>query len=472
MVKTVVCVFVVWCLALSSNLLADVKPAGLFSDNAVLQQGISVPVWGTAGDGEHVTVSFQDQTVATVAKDGKWMVRLAPLKAGGPFALTITGNNTVEIRNVLVGEVWVAGGQSNMQFTVDWSGVEAASDVKVASSDPMLRLLSVPWLSSTRPAPDVNARWAEAGPDTVGGFSAVAYFFGRDLRKALGVPVGMVNASVGATFVEAWTASKYIYNGAAMRRRARTQANWQYDPNRPAALYNGMIAPLIPYAIRGAIWYQGESNTTNAYAYRTLFPAMIRSWRENWGQGDFPFLFVQIAPWGPIATEPEESNYAEVREAQLLTAQTCPNTAMAVVTDYGDSADEHPKQKEPVSARLILAARALAYGQKVVFSGPVYKSMKVKGNKAVVSFDSIGGGLVAKGDKLTGWTIAGRDRKFRNAEARIAGKCVEVWSLEVSEPEAVRYGWAKYPVVNLFNRAGLPASPFRTDGFPGLTSPE
>jgi sialate O-acetylesterase len=233
-----------------------------------------------------------------------------------------------------------------------------------------------------------------------------------------------------------------------------------------------MIAPLVPYAIRGAIWYQGESNAGRAYEYRTLFPAMIRNWRDAWGQGDFPFLFVQLAPFMKIVTEPGESAWAELREAQLLTTRTVPNTAQAVITDVGDEDDIHPKQKEPVGKRLALAALALAYGRDVVYSGPDYQRMKVEGDRAVLSFKHVGEGLEARGGPLKGFAIAGTDRKWVNGEAEIQGDRVVVWSPQVKGPVAVRYGWANYPLGNLWNKDGLPASPFRTDDFPLTTEPK
>jgi sialate O-acetylesterase len=237
-------------------------------------------------------------------------------------------------------------------------------------------------------------------------------------------------------------------------------------------LYNGMIAPLVPYAIRGAIWYQGESNAGRAFQYVRLFPIMIQDWRFAWDEGAFPFLFVQLAPWQKIEKEPQESAWAELREAQLLTALKGPNTGMAVITDVGDEKDIHPRQKEPVGARLALAARAIAYGQKIEFSGPIFDHMTAEGSKAVLTFQHVGGGLVAKGGPLTGFTICGPDKKFVNAQAEIQGDKVVVWSPHVDQPVAVRYGWANYPVVNLWNTDGLPASPFRSDDFPMITQPK
>jgi len=236
-----------------------------------------------------------------------------------------------------------------------------------------------------------------------------------------------------------------------------------FNFRRPSGLYRGMISPLAPYAIRGVIWYQGERNTPRAKQYRTLFPALIADWRKLWQQGDFPFLFVQLAPFGTPLREPRESLWAELREAQWLTSQTVPHTAMAVITDVGDQADIHPKRKQPVGARLALAARAVAYGEKVAYRGPAYRSHEVRGDRIIISFSDVGQGLVCRGDRLEGFAICGPDRKFVNADAEIVGEHVEVHSARISQPVAVRFGWAEFPVVNLWNKEGLPASPFRTD---------
>ncbi len=487
---------------------AEVQVNSLFSDNAVLQQGVRMPVWGTAANGEEVTVTIAGQIARTTARDGKWTAWLRPLKAGGPHTMKVQGPNTIEIRNILVGEVWVCSGQSNMHWTLANStgGPEAIA----ASADPHLRLYSVPRQATPEPIPDANSSWQIAGPDTTSEFSAVGYFFGRDLRKALKVPVGLINTSLGATPAEAWTKRaalaripqlKYLVDdyermlrdyAKAIAVYDRQMAEYQpkaetaraegkrppaaprkpVDPARsqrsPGGLYNAMIAPLIPYPIKGAIWYQGEANALRAREYRTLFPAMIRNWRTDWRLGDFPFLFVQLAPFAG-RSRPDGDTWPELREAQLLTAKNTRKTAMVVITDYGDAADVHPKAKEPVGARLALAARAVAYGQKTDYSGPVYEDMKVRGKEIVLSFNGAAGGLVARGGDLRGFQIAGADRRFVNARARIEGNTVVVSSPEAPAPVAVRYGWSDCPYLNLFDRAGLPASPFRTDDFPMVT---
>ncbi len=302
----------------------------------------------------------------------------------------------------------------------------------------------------------------------------MAYYFARDVQKALDVPVGIIHTSWGGTASEEWTSMKVL------------DAHPEHKGKHPrqAKLYNGMIAPLIPYAIKGAIWYQGESNAGRADLYRTGFPLMIQNWRDDWKQGDFPFLFVQLAPWRipppannrdnldpwqAVSPQPGESAWAELREAQRLTSLTVKNTAMAVITDVGDADDIHPRRKEPVGARLALAARAIAYGQPLEYSGPVYKSMDVDGDKAVLHFTHVGKGLEAKYGAPVGFTVAGEDRKFYNAHAEIKGDTVVVWCDKVSKPVAVRFGWANCPLVDFWNKDGLPASPFRTDDFPMIT---
>lgn len=445
--------------------LGDVKPYSLFSDNAVLQQGMRVPVWGTADDGQRVTVEFQGQKVSTVSRNGRWMVHLAPLKAGGPFTMTIrSGDQTVELKNILVGEVWVCSGQSNMAWTIKACGDPAT--VAPNPTDPMLRLYTVPRNDMPR---EPKASWQEAGPDTVAAFSAVGYFFGKHLRDHLKVPVGLINSSVGGTPAEAWTSRTVLRSIPELKTVIEDAAQ---KKRRISYLYNGMIAPLQPYAIKGVIWYQGESNAARAYEYRTLFPAMIRNWREAWGQGDFPFLFVQLAPYGRQPATMAESAWAELREAQLLTSLTVPNTAMAVITDVGDCNDIHPKNKKPVGERLGLAARAIAYGEKIVYSAPVYKSAKVVGNEVVIGFDCKGTCLAPVKGELKGFVICGEDRKFVPAKAEVRKCGVVVWSPDVPKPVAVRFGWENCPDLNLFSKEGLPVSPFRTDDFPMATKPQ
>lgn len=449
---------------------ADVRPNPLFSDHAVLQQEIKIPVWGTADDGEAITVELiQDgkavQSKQTTASGGTWRVDLDPAPAGGPYTLNVSGKNKVEINDVLLGEVWLASGQSNMQWPVRQSA-DPERIMATAADQPTLRLFTVPRKGHTEPQSEVDARWQLATPETVGDFSAVAYAFARALGEARGAPIGIISTNYGGTPAEAWTSREKL---RATPEAAALADSVSPDPHSGASLYNAMIAPLTPYAIRGAIWYQGESNAGRAKQYRTLFPAMIADWRERWGQGDFAFLLVQLAPFQKIVEQPGDSAWAELREAQLLATQKLPKVGMAVITDVGEEEDIHPKQKEPVGQRLALAARALAYNENLEHSGPVYRDVTFEDGKAVLSFDHIGGGLVARGGPLQGFSVAGADGKFVNAEAEIVGDTIVVHSPQVPEPAAVRFGWANYPVVNLWNKAGLPATPFRTDDFPLTT---
>jgi sialate O-acetylesterase len=437
---------------------AEVKPNILFSDGAVLQRGLAVPVWGTANDGEKVTVEIAGQTATTTAQGGKWKVELKPLEAGGPFEMKISGDNTVTVNNLLVGEVWVASGQSNMEWTLNASFQPEVEKPK--ANFPQIRMITAKKVASLQPLDQIEGKWEECTPQTVGGFSAVAYYFARDLHAKLGVPVGIISTSWGGTPAQAWTSAEGFeghpeLKGYADHLKAMTELPAQNSNQQPAVLYNAMISPVIPYGMRGVIWYQGESNAGQSKQYQTLFPALIADWRAKWKLGDFPFLYVQIAPF--------KGQPPEIREAQFLTLSKSKNTAMAVTTDYGDANDIHPKQKEPVGARLSLAARALAYGEKIVYSGPLYDAMKAADGKAEISFRSVGGGLVAKDGELKGFTIAGADGKFVPAKAEIAGEKVVVSAEGVADPKAVRYGWANVPEVNLFNKEGLPASPFRTD---------
>ena len=508
----------------SGPLQAEVKPNPLFTDGAVLQRGQDVPVWGTARDGEKVTVEVGTQKVSTTAANGTWSVKLKPLKEGGPLTMKITGDNAVTVNNLLVGEVWVCSGQSNMEFK--FSAASNAKEEAPKATYPKIRMFTVTRRVAAKPQTEPVGKWVECSPETVGGFSAVGYFFARDLHQKLGVPVGMIHSSWGGTPAQAWTSlegfgnepelkgyvdgakalvanyeasaptypaklaeyqaakktwdetvgkayteSVNAWNAAVAAAKAANQplppkpspsspppsapANPDGSSGTPTALYNGMIAPILPYAIKGAIWYQGESNAGQAKQYRTLFPAMIADWRAKWKQGDFPFFFVQIAPFN--------GQPPEIREAQFLTLSRSKNTAMAVTTDVGNPTDIHPTKKEPVGQRLALAARALVYGEKIEYSGPLYASMKAQGGKIELGFTHTGGGLVAKDGELKGFTIAGDDKKFVPAKAEIKGDKVVVSAEGVAKPTAVRYGWANVPDVNLYNKEGLPASPFRTD---------
>ena len=644
---------------------ADVQLPAIFGDNMVLQSGVPVPVWGWAEPGERVCVTVAGQTAQTTAHaSGEWKVILDPLSTGGPLEVQVVGVNSINITNVLVGEVWICSGQSNMQWPVSRS-TNAIAEV-AAAQYPRMRLFSVTRTVSIAPLDDCEGSWVECTPDSVPPFSAVGYYFGRNIHQALDVPVGLIHTSWGGTPAQAWASraaleadeelasilegfedsltdfpaalkryeqqmkeygeTQYFqdpgnvgfdkgwaspdhdvstwkeinvpgawelqglkidgvlwfrkevtipdawagkelslslgsiddcdvtyFNGIeigsvgedtenfwSVLRRYKVPASavkagkavlavrvfdrwmsggftgaadamqlgcpsedvasialagtWRYQtaaqreeptqssqpprkplgpdsPHAPSGLYGAMINPLVPYALRGAIWYQGESNASRAYQYRKLFPVMIESWRTAWGCGPFPFLFVQLANFMAVQTEPAEASaWAELREAQLMTLRLT-NTAMAVAIDVGEAKDIHPKDKQTVGLRLGLAAQATVYGKDVVFSGPIYEGAVFGEGKATITFKHVGGGLVARdGKTLTGFAVAGEDQQFVAAQAEIEDGAVTVSSKDVPHPVAVRYGWANNPVCNLYNRENLPATPFRTDDWPGVTA--
>ena len=654
--------------ALPQGARAEVRVPSLIGDNMVLQQGQKIRIWGTAGAGERITVKLAGETAqATADGRGRWQAFLGPLKAGGPHVLTIEGGNTLTIRNVLVGEVWVCSGQSNMEWPLAQAtgGQEAAAQ----AAHPEMRLFTVEKKTSAEPLEDVRGRWVVAAPQEVLRFSAVAFYFGRELLQRLKIPVGLIHSSWGGTPAEAWTSRaalasrpefrpimeryekelqdlpqlrreharkladwerqyvtqdagnkgeglgfadpardaagwkkmrlpqqweaaglnldgviwfrreievpaawagrdltlslgpiddfdttylngtrvgatgnetpnaystprRYTISGSLVRpgknviavrvydrmggggfggggtagamslapagapegSAVALEGEWDYKPeavaeqkrlsyagypgptpgpenqNNPSVLYNAMLAPLTPYALRGAIWYQGESNAGRAFQYRTLFPLMIRDWRAAWGLGDFPFYFVQLANYMARKTEPAESEWAELREAQSLTMRSVPQTGMAVTIDIGVAEDVHPRNKRDVGLRLARWALADTYQQKnVVPSGPLYESHAIEGDKIRVRFKHAGGLKTSDGRAPVSFAVAGEDHKFFRAEARVEGDAVVVWSKDVPRPVAVRYGWADNPEVNLSTADMLPASPFRTDEWPGMT---
>ena len=638
---------------------AEVRLPSIIGDNMVLQRGVKVRIWGKANAGERITVTFDRKSVNTVADaQGRWQVWLGPLKAGGPSELTIKGDNVLTIKNVLVGEVWICSGQSNMEWalvnTVD--GAEAVAQANY----PEIRLFTVEHNTATSALEDVQGRWVVTTPEDAGTFSAVGYFFGREIYQQVKVPIGLINTSWGGTPAEAWTAlealrsspelkpildryesslnagpqtkqayeralaeweeknlyldsenkgeaqgyadpvtstvdwskmdlpkqfetagllidgvvwfrkvvdvpatwagrdlvlnltaiddydityfngkkigstgretpnsymvpRKYVVPGSLVRsgqnviavrvfdrageggfgrggemslrgaggEEISLRGDWSYkvelalepkrpdwgsrpepvgasNQNSPGVLYNAMLAPLVPFSIRGAIWYQGESNAGRAYQYRTLFPTMIRNWRSVWGY-DFPFYFVQLPNWRARQDQPGESDWAELREAQAMTLRE-PHTGMAITIDVGDGDDLHPRNKLDVGRRLATLALANVYGKEIIPSGPLFDRFKVEGNKVRISFKYGQGLKTSDGGPVKGFAIAGADRRFVWAEARIEGDTVVVSTPGIQKPVAVRYGWADNPLVNLYNKAGLPASPFRTDDWPGLTT--
>ena len=488
---------------------ADVSLHSLFTDHAVLQQGRPVPVWGRAADGETVTVEFAGQSVSTVAQNGRWSVRLKALKATAEGRnLQVRGHNTVVLSDVVVGEVWICSGQSNMEWPLSAS-FEPAADI-ASSANSNLRLFTVTKRRSSVPQTELNHAahaWGTASPEAVRRFSAVGYYFGRDLQPALGVPVGLIHTSWGGSPAEVWMSEESIkdnhlytrdildpyvpihraheaalskWRAAKAAAEAKGEKFSQGAPGAPwcpAELYNGMLRPLMPYAIAGAIWYQGESNAGRAWQYRSLFADMIRNWRSDWNQGDFPFLAVQLAPWdknrkrslADITAKPVQSDWAELREAQNHVAETLPHVGIAVITDVGDKDDIHPTRKALVGARLALLAQTIANGKSVESSGPTYASQGHSGSTLILNLNHARGLKTSDGAAPKGFALAGKDGVWHWATAEISGSSIRLHASQVAHPLHIRYGWDDFPVVNLINGSGLPASPFRTDHFRGIT---
>ncbi len=432
-----------------------------------------------------------------------------------PGTLVVEASNRIAIEDVLVGEVWVCSGQSNMQWPVSasWN-----SELTIAAAkEPSIRLLTIENAGVQKPLQDFEGAWQVCSPQTVGEFSAVGYFFGEQLQQILDVPIGLIDNAWGGSSCEAWVERERLEQAGAMyeplmERWKETESNpelrdayaayeaallkWEDEaiaarkagtevprqparPNspmvtqhRPENLFNGRVEPIIPFAIRGVIWYQGESNAGRAYQYRDLFPRMIQNWRDAWQQGDFPFYWVQLADFREVKTEPAESDWAELREAQTMTLDALPHTGEAVIIDLGEAADIHPRNKLEVGKRLARLALAQDYELQVAHRSPRYASMEVQDGKAILTFQQIGGGLRTVDDRdVQGFTIAGADHQWHPARAQIEkdGR-VTVSSDAVAEPVAVRYAWADNPVCNLYSSEGLPVTPFRTDDWPGVTA--
>lgn len=487
-----------------SSAYATIRLPALISNNMILQQNDRVKLWGWAEGGEKISITTswnQATTHITANSDGSWQTTVKTSAAGGPFMINFVASNSIQVENVLLGEVWVASGQSNMEFFVgktrspSYTGVVDYEQEIKGANYPMIRQIDVGNKNADQPQNDFKGTWKICTPQTVDTFSAVAYYFAKKLHESTGFPVGIINSTWGGTTIESWMKQEVLANDTEFVQlidkydrdvkaypgllSAYTSAldTWKLDttakkpttpikPNpdkSPFRLYNAMIAPIVNYTIKGVIWYQGENNAPRAYQYRRLFPAMISSWRKDFDKPDLPFYFVQISP--------HRSQNPELREAQLLTYRSVAHTGMAVTTDNGDSLNIHPRNKKLVGERLSLWALHNEYGKKnFVYSGPLYKSMRVDGNKIRISFDFAEGGLVAQhGAALREFTIAGSDQHFMPAQAEIRGKEVIVWSEEVTLPAAVRFAWRNVPEPNLYNKAGLPASPFRTDKWKGET---
>jgi sialate O-acetylesterase len=483
--------------AATTSAYAEIKLPALISDHMVLQADAEVPIWGWASPGESVAVSLgQVKANATADQNGKWQARLPKLSAGGPHILEVKASNTIVVKDVLVGEVWLGSGQSNMAMAVN-----RAQDFEkeaAAANLPQIRMFTVTSVKASTPQPDCQGQWVVCSSETVARFSATAYFFGRELHKSLGVPVGLINSSVGGTPIESWispeaqaasselqpllkslqTLDSGVDGAKAKAKYEQDLANWreaekkakadgQPAPKRPqdplavrerkgniGGLFNGKIAPLVGYRIRGALWYQGEANSMPAKAgyYRHQLPLLINDWRARWGY-DFPFAWVQLPNFGGPGRD-----WPVVRQAMLDTLKV-PKTGMAITLDIGEVNDIHPKNKQDVGKRLALWALGTVYGKSVPTSGPLPKSQQRRGNSIVVSFSHTDDGLVAKGGQLSGFEV-GDGSTFKSAIATIDGDNVIVSSQEVANPVAVRYAWSNNPRASLFNGAGLPATPF------------
>lgn len=492
---------------------ANVTLPHVISDSMVLQRDGAAPIWGKADPGESVTVKFGTQSKTAVAgADGKWIIRLSPMRANStPQTMVIEGRNRIELKDILVGEVWLVSGQSNMQRLL--SETANGEQAIAGATHPLIRLFNVSRQVAFKHAQPPLGVWRASTPESVKEFSAAGYYFGVELQKELNVPIGLLNSSYGGSQAEAWTPVEYLLASPDLKptvdrtkiweeERSRVRADYdeaikkwrveadkakaagarpQPSPAVPDALreyriassiYDGMIAPLIPFAIRGAFWYQGESNEARAQQYGLLLPTMIRAWRERWSEGDFPFGIVQLPNYRDPKPDPADEPWSFIREAQRRTALTMRNAGLIVTIDIGEAHDIHPKNKLDVGKRMARWALAEAYGRKITATGPMLQSSKIAGTKILLTFDEAGAGLkIRDGDKLDEFAIAGADHKWVWAEAKIVGKNrVEVWSPAVTQPLAVRYAFNNNPKhPNLTNETGLPASPFRTDDWPGPT---
>lgn len=452
----------------------DLRLPSFFSDRMVLQRDKPIRVWGQASPGAEVRVRLGSaEKTVTASADGTWFMELPPRTSGGqPLEMDVSsGRDALKIRDILLGDVWLCSGQSNMALPLSKSNGGAAE--AQASADPKLRFFTTEFHAPNEPVDDVSGEWVESSTETARSFSAVAYYFGKQLRNELNVPVGLILSAHGATAIESWMSREALQSDPDFKPILDKLAATVIDPNGwdmhlPSGLFHGRILPLAPLPLCGVIWYQGETNAKRAWQYRKLFPALIQDWRKAWDE-ELPFYFVQLANYQKPPTHPVNEEWAELREAQAL-ALKLPHTGMAVAIDVGEEKNIHPSNKKTVGERLAALALARNYGKMTTDSGPLYRSMEVEDGKIRIGFDSTGSGLEARGGKLKQFAIAGADNKFVWADAVIEGDSVLVSSPQVPEPVAVRYAWANNPAgCNLYNKDGFPAAPFRTDDWPGVT---
>jgi sialate O-acetylesterase len=425
----------------------DVTAAPVVSDGMVLQANLPCPLFGRADPGERVVAECRGQVCETVAgPEGRWLLRLAPSAPGGPFTLTLRGKNTRVVKNVLFGEVWLASGQSNMQFPL--KRAQGAAPEIARATHPEFRYFR-----------SASQKWDECTPESAGGFSAMAYYFARELMGRLKTPVGILDLSVDGAVAQTFVSEESLKERPEFAQRLGRQTDQHVSEN-----FRLHFSPVLPYAIRGALWCQGEGNRGCPTTYKTLLPFLIADWRKQWGQGDFPFLIVQLVNSQDRREDPWDGRDCAIREAQLQTSRSVPNTALVVTIDLGVK-DVHYPNKKPAGERLALAARALAYGEKIEFSGPLFESARFEKGTGILTFTHLGSGLLPPGDRLTGFLLSGKDGRFVRADAKIEGEHVIVWSPKIPDPAAVRYAWERNPACNLSNKEGLPASPFRSDEF-------
>lgn len=517
--KLVITVILFTIITNTASVFANVKLASPFTDHMVLQYNIAAPVWGTADPGELVIVKLGKQIKKIITgADGKWMVKLDKLKPGGPFILLVSGNNNIRLTDVYAGDVWLCSGQSNMDMTVAredryWCGVFNEKQEVANANYPLIRVFDTEFAPSAVPQSSVAGQWEVISPKTVGHVSAAAYFFARDLQKKIKIPIGLITTSYGASTAEAWTRKEALmanpklkflvdnfeaklakYNADTAGRAAfqTAYAKWKIeaakakaegkdelrgpkntnpvqDQHNASVLWNGMVAPLIPYAIKGEIWYQGESNSPTANIFRDINETMITDWRKQWGQGNFPFIYVQLANIGKTVEDvPAKGGQEAVKREAQLQNLSVPNTAMVCAIDNADPLNMnnvHCKDKQTIGHRLALAAQAIAYKINIPYSGPQLESVKNEGSAIRLYFKHTDGGLITRNGKLEGFAIAGDDKKFVWANARIEGSTIVVADNNIPHPVAVRYGWGNNPPTSLYNGANLPASPFRTDNW-------
>jgi sialate O-acetylesterase len=455
--------FAVILITLSQGLYGNVRLPALISNNMVLQQQSQVRIWGWANPYEKVTVnsSWNNKTYyATGSRDACWEVLIETPEAGGPYSLSIKGNNTIALSNIMIGEVWVCAGQSNMEMCGNW-GLEDIKAELPTARNVNIRFFKIPKSTAAYPQDNLNAEWTICDSTTLKSFSAVGYFFGKNLNNKLNTPIGLIEASWGGTAAEVWTPDSIVKSDIVLKEAAAKIEPSGMCPYLPGYAYNAMIAPLTKYAIAGSIWYQGENNTLTASTYNKLFTSMIDAWRSAWNK-DFPFYFVQIAPYKYAVI----NTGALLREAQTKSMEH-PNTGMVVTTDLVTNIhDVHPSNKHDVGLRLSNWALAETYHKKdIVYKSPLYKNMSIKNNRIIVSFENAEKGLLIKGKTVTELFIAGDDKVFYAAEAQLENNTIKLWSEKVQKPVAVRYGFSDTATGNLFSKDGLPVCPFRTDNW-------